>query len=195
MTLTNYRDLSTWATDTSAGFQFEFYCVKCESTWRSPFQPYRVGQFTALVARVETFFSGVRGISRIARGATDQGSGRAKADALQEAMVAAQPRYQRCDGCREFVCNDCWNERAELCVKCAAKQGGTSVPQRSAAAQDDDQPTAAVHACPSCGAGSDGGRFCAECGFDMASTFKSCPACGAMAERETRFCGDCGHAF
>jgi predicted amidophosphoribosyltransferase len=40
-----------------------------------------------------------------------------------------------------------------------------------------------------------GGRFCAECGFDMASTHKSCPGCGTMCARAARFCPDCGHGF
>ena len=49
--------------------------------------------------------------------------------------------------------------------------------------------------CPNCQTASQGGRFCHECGFDMASTHKSCPGCGATMPRQARFCTDCGHGF
>ena len=49
--------------------------------------------------------------------------------------------------------------------------------------------------CPNCQTPSQGGRFCHECGFDMASTHKSCPGCGSVMPRAARFCTDCGHGF
>ena len=64
------------------------------------------------------------------------------------------------------------------------------------AAQYESAATAAATlACPNCQTPSQGGRFCHECGFDMASTHKSCPACGVTMMRQARFCTDCGHAF
>lgn len=194
MSLTNYRDISTWATDSSAGFQFEFYCARCDNTWRSPFKPYRVGQFAALLSKVESYFSSAGDAARLARSATDHGSGKVKDGALQDAIDGARGRFHECEGCGKTVCGDCWNDRSGACNKCSGKAGGAAASAREQG-RSDDEPQAAAHACPSCGTASDGGRFCAECGFDMASSFKSCPACGAMASRDTQYCGDCGHGF
>jgi hypothetical protein len=75
-----------------------------------------------------------------------------------------------------------------MCTKC-----------RTTASQAVRYETPAVEAaavvCPNCQTPSQGGRFCHECGFDMASTHKSCPACGATMMRQARFCTDCGHGF
>ena len=58
-----------------------------------------------------------------------------------------------------------------------------------------DAPAAVGPVCPNCQVLSEGGRFCHECGFDMASTHKSCPGCGTTVSRQARFCPDCGHGF
>ena len=99
-------------------------------------------------------------------------------------------RLQRCDDCHKWVGRECWNERAESCTACAQRaSAGPSARQGLPA------PGHAGTACPNCQAPSEGGRFCHECGFDMASTHKSCPGCGALQLRAARFCTDCGHGF
>jgi membrane protease subunit (stomatin/prohibitin family) len=75
-----------------------------------------------------------------------------------------------------------------------ASDAGLGEPER-AGHQAVDAPPAAGLSCPNCRSAHGGGRFCAECGFDLASTHKSCPDCGAMATRQARYCNDCGHGF
>lgn len=190
MALTNYRDLSRMGSDTNAGFQFEFSCGSCSRSWKSPFKPYRKGQFAGLLSRF-AYFIGDRGAtSRTASQVAEMGGNRAKQAALQEALALAEQRYFECPGCDKAVCDDCWNprtERCEACTKLSANRPEAAAASRGA--------SGAALSCPNCRAAMTGGRFCAECGFDMASTHKSCPGCGAMCARSARYCTDCGHGF
>ncbi|HWK83367.1 MAG TPA: zinc ribbon domain-containing protein [Caldimonas sp.] len=197
-TLKNFRDVPASTSDLGAGFQFEFFCERCGETWRSPFKAYRKGQLTGLLSRSSAltqelggWLSGVsrtvQNIYRASRGVgafADAGSAGARAEAQAEAIALAKDRYHCCDACQKWVGDECFDERSGLCLDCA--KGGS---QRNAG-----QGGGAL-ACPNCQTPSQGGRFCAECGFDMASTHKSCPSCGATQPREARFCGDCGHGF
>jgi len=185
MALTNYRDLSTSSSDVSAGFQFEFYCELCGEKSRSAFKPYRKGQITGWLSRFAFMFHDLNKASRATGAFADAGASGAKGEALAEAMAAAAPLYERCDGCRKWVGRECWNASTGSCRECAARTGTAAGPSA----------TAGGAACPNCQTPSAGGRFCAECGFDMASTHKSCPACGVTLPRAARFCTDCGHGF
>jgi len=186
MELENFHDLSTYGTDVNAGFQFEFYCTGCGRKWKSPFKPYRMGQITGFLSRFGFLFGSAQTGSLLTGGAADFGARKAKEEAREEAMAQAMRLYSNCKGCSQGFCEDCLDSN-QFCEKCRTKSGqGVSA---AGGAQSGG------HACPNCGAAGSGGRFCAECGFDMASTHKSCPACGATAERSARFCGDCGHGF
>jgi len=193
----NIRDVTATTSDIGAGFQFEFFCQRCGETWRSPFKPYRKGQLTGLLSassrltgELGGWFQGVSrtvtNIYRASRGAgalSDAGARNARAEAQAEAIALAKDRYHCCDSCHNWVGDECFDDRAGLCLDCA-KGGG----QRSGGSEGS-------LACPNCQTPSQGGRFCHECGFDMASTHKSCPSCGATQAREARFCGDCGQGF
>ncbi len=185
MSLSNYRDLSTSSTDLNAGFQFEFFCERCGSGHRTPFKPYRKGQVTGWLSRFAFMFADLQKASRATGAFADAGASSAKAAALEEARAQAAAHFRRCERCNKQVDTACWNEAAGRCSECAGR-----------AAAD----TPAAHAqsgpsCPNCQVPSLGGRFCHECGFDMASTHKSCPACGVTVARQARFCTDCGHGF
>ena len=80
-------------------------------------------------------------------------------------------RYENCSNCRTMVCANCYDEATQRCIKCDRAQGVGSQSGTSASASST--------VCPNCQTPSQGGRFCHECGFDMASTHKSCPSCGA----------------
>lgn len=193
-TMKNYRDISPSASDMSAGFQFEFYCMHCDQgSWRSPFKPYRMGQVTGWLSRFAFLFSGARTVARGTGNFADAGSRGAKDEALQEAMVTAAQRYTRCESCRDYVCGECWSDRDEKCLVCIGKSNQAA--QSAARQQAEEAKEASAHSCPNCRTAMDGGRFCPECGFDMASTHKACPSCGAMTSRQSRFCTDCGHGF
>jgi hypothetical protein len=193
----NFRDVTATTSDIGAGFQFEFFCQRCGETWRSPFKPYRKGQLTGLLSASSKLTGELGGwlqgvsrtvtnIYRASRGAgalSDAGAQNARAEAQAEAIALAKDRYHCCDSCHNWVGDECFDDRAGLCLDCAKGAG-----QRSGGSEGS-------LACPNCQTPSQGGRFCHECGFDMASTHKSCPACGATQAREARFCGDCGHGF
>ena len=193
MPLSNYRDLGSAGSDINAGFQFEFYCTKCSYTWKSPFQPYRMGQITGLLSRFAFMFDSLRTSSRTTGAFADIGSSSARQSALDEAMQRAETLFTKCPHCKEVVCQDCFSARDNSCHPCLEEASRTSA-EAGAKAQE-AQRAAKGHACPNCNTDTQGGRFCPECGYDMASTHKSCPQCGLMMARQARFCTDCGHSF
>ena len=197
MKSTNYRDISTPSGDVGAGFQWEFVCESCAETWKSPFRPYRAGQAAGLFRRfgwvlnefyrVGALSDLVFKVGRATGGGAEVGGSKPKAAALLEAQALAKDRYHVCNNCRTSVCDNCWVESSELCIKCEKATGS--------AVRASVESSASAMACPNCQTPSQGGRFCHECGFDMASTHKSCPGCGATMSRQARFCTDCGHGF
>lgn len=193
MGLDNYRDLSTGSTSMNAGYQFEFYCTSCSSKWKSPFKPYRIGQLSGLLARFGFLFGNANTATRASMGVSDYGSRSAWETALAEAKQQADSRYTECSKCKSPVCDDCLNPSTGLCQRCVERAHADAEERQNVYGRS--SASAGGHACPNCSTPGSGGRFCAECGFDMASTHKSCPGCGAMAERSARFCGDCGHGF
>lgn len=193
MSLENYHDLSVGGADVGSGFQFQFYCQNCDRRWKSAFTPYRMGQITGLLMRFAFLFSDMRTAGRTTGNFADMGSGGAKQKALAEAMLRAESMYTECSRCRHAVCSDCFDSRQNACVACvAAEREDAALAQRQ---QSEQAAAQAALTCPSCQCRTSAGRFCSECGFDMASTHKTCPTCGTLAARSSRFCGDCGHAF
>lgn len=191
MAMTNFRDLSTLSSDSAAGFQFEFFCEITGETWRSPFRPYRRGQLYGLVAKLTYWYNGLHGLGRATEYAASSGMKGAKAAALAEAQEQAAQRFMQCGECHKWVVPAAWDERGNHCVECAAKaRGYGSIDPATGAGA-----AASTALCPNCQTPSQGGRFCHECGFDMASAFKSCPSCGSTLPRQARFCTDCGHGF
>ncbi len=199
--MNNVRDVGGSMSDIAAGFQFEFFCENCSQVWRSSFKPYRKGQLTGLLNRASYLsddlgswmgqfskvFSNLYRLGRGAGAVSDAGSKGARNEALAEATAQAQAFYHCCESCSRWVGDECFNEREALCITCVAqRQQGASVGSASASG---------AMSCPNCQTASQGGRFCHECGFDMASTHKSCPSCGTALDRAARFCGDCGHGF
>ena len=193
MGLDNYKDVSASGNDISAGFQFEFSCSNCSRKWKSPFKPYRFGQITGLLTRFTFMFSDLKTAGRTSGNIADIGSRGAKEKALAEAKAQAARMFTECPECHKGVCEDCFSSRDDACLPCVEKASGkASAASRQASEAAREQ---SATACPNCSTASPGGRFCAECGFDMASTHKSCPGCSAMLPRQSRFCTDCGHGF
>ena len=191
MSLSNYQDVSQAGASLNAGFQFEFHCGNCGRRWRSPFKSYRRGRFFGLFYEYGYYVPGYNRIVELLGFTSHSGEKRAKDAALQDAMLVAEQRYHDCPGCKKTVCEDCWDARAQRCESCRGKGEQGSSSRDSTAVSS----AGAGLACPNCQAPFGGGRFCAECGFDRASTHKSCPSCGVMCARAARFCTDCGHGF
>lgn len=195
MALDNYRDLSTGGSDFGAGFQYEFFCTRCGRKWKSPFQPYRMGQVAGLLSRFSFLIPNMRTATRTTGNFAEMGSRGARDKAFEKAREEAQKLYVECGGCKQGVCMDCFDERADTCLGCQdrEREQAEADKRRQVLASEDAPATGA--ACPNCRTAMAGGRFCPECGFDMASTHKSCPACAALIPRASRFCTDCGHGF
>lgn len=199
MALTNYRDISRRGSDTRAGFQFEFSCARCSRTWKSPFKPYRKGQLAGLIYRLSHYIGGRGYAFNATSGIASVGENRAQQQALDEALEEAEQHYAECHGCQKIVCEKCWDAGEQMCSQCTTHEpgDGTHVGAASGGERGGAESAAvgAAQRCPNCGSGLGGGRFCAECGFDMAATHKTCPGCGTLCLRSARFCTDCGHGF
>jgi hypothetical protein len=195
MALGNYRDISVSSDEVGTGFQFEFACAHCPRKWKSAFKPYRVGQLSNLMARFGWIVGLRHGVSHNVGSAADMGAAGARDTALEAACVQAARQFSACSHCGDTVCEDCWSTRDGSCKKCAGQQTAAPAHNNRTPGADRGSSASPALACPNCRTALNGGRFCAECGFDMASTHKTCPSCGTMVERQTRFCGDCGHSF
>jgi hypothetical protein len=189
---TNYREIGKSVSDVGAGFQFEFSCTNCSRTWKSPFKPYRVGQLAGLIYKLAYFFGDRASIARASGTAANIGFTGARERALNNALELAAQRYAECKSCQSVVCEECFDQRSHLCERCNQKNVQS---QRGTEDLRADGDTRAGMKCSNCSAAMTGGRFCAECGFDAASTHKSCPGCGVMCTRAARFCPECGHGF
>ena len=198
MALDNYRDIGSYGAN-SPGFQFEFHCSNCANVWKTPFKPYRKGQVAGFFSSLLMTFHGVRNIGYATRLASDAGLEGAKSDALAEAMARANTLYSICSKCQKAACQNCLSGRESVCRNCidqSASHARAGLGESGGGRQQSaGEAPATTLSCPNCRSAHDGGRFCAECGFDLASTHKSCPDCGAMAMRQARYCNDCGHGF
>jgi hypothetical protein len=192
MDMTNYRDLSSLSSDASASFEFEFFCEVSGETWRSPRRAYRRGQLNSIVSKLTFWFNDLHGLSRGTEYMAEAGAKRAKAAALAEAKELAARHFRQCESCHKWVILSALDESTGRCTKCTGQAGGS---RYGAAYAEESSAEAGGALCPNCQTPSQGGRFCHECGFDMASAFKSCPGCGATMPRQARFCTDCGHGF
>lgn len=186
----NFQDRSTSTTDTSAGFQFEFRCEQCGKAWSSPFTPYRTGQASGLLALLARYVGISAKVGNASSGIANLRSTGAHDKALAAAKALAAQRFRECPECRKTVDAECWDAAEGRCIGCAG-----SAARGQPSGDGEAGSGASAHRCPNCQSATDGGRFCAECGYDMATTHKSCPGCGALHKRQARFCTDCGHAF
>jgi hypothetical protein len=213
----NYCDLSQ-ETGARAGFQFEFYCERCNDTWRSNFSPFVTNQAADWLGRAGGLLGNVLGDAGGAlanAGDAIGGVGEARwgaehDKAFVKAIEEAKANFHRCPQCVAYVCTRCWNEEAGLCRNCAPSAevaaeaafaaGKVQAVGEKAALEGIhegkhmDVKTRRQLVCPDCGAETGGAKFCPECGKKMAAN-KYCTECGAALPSPTaKFCGECGGA-
>jgi len=203
----NYSDLST-----NQGFQFEFFCDRCGSGFRTPFQASTLSTLTGVLGAASSLFGGIFGqaadMGERARSATWE---KAHDEAFAKAMDDLRPDFIQCPRCSGWVCRkSCWNVKKGLCKNCspdlgvemAAAQSSRTVEEiwaHSKMAEEDREMLkekswreGAVASCPHCEAPLPKKmKFCPECGGPIAQEAK-CPECGAKAQPGMKFCGDCG---
>ncbi len=204
--VSNYSDLST-----DRGFQFEFYCNRCGSGYRTSFEAWGVGTASAVLDTASSLFGGLfssaANVGERVRSAAWQ---KAHDQAFQEAMEEIKPSFVQCPRCSTWVCRkSCWNTKRGLCKECApdlgvemsAAQASRSVEEiwaHAAMAEEDKhldkkQWRKTIRAtCPNCEAPlATNAKFCPECGARI-STQKTCSECGSEVPANVKFCPECG---
>jgi hypothetical protein len=203
----NYRDHSN-----DNGYQFEFFCDKCGSGFRSGFKTSAMGVAASVLKAAGAIFGGsVRGAGWGADHLKDAFRGPAWDTAFQEAVSECRPKFRQCTLCGTWVCPEvCWNAERGLCEACApnlaehapAMQASAAVDQARQKIQESDQlrgadvtnAVAGVTGCPKCNASlAPGAKFCAQCGSAVAAAGpKFCSGCGGALTAGARFCAGCG---
>jgi hypothetical protein len=203
----NVHDLSN-RSGVDAGFQFEFYCERCNDRWRTPFKAYRSAQAGGWLQKGASLFGGLLGnAGSVLDSLAEAGWHSARDTAFKESVEAAKAHFNRCGHCHDYVCAQCFDSQNGLCYQCApdvkvaitrARAQG-EVAGASELAADEGKRRGFRHdvrqemqlVCPQCRSETHGARFCPECGFRMAQQVQ-CRACSAVLEPGTRFCTECG---
>ncbi len=198
----NYQDLST-----DKGYQFKFFCEKCQNGYMSSFKMSKLGMAASAAKVAGSLLGGIFG--RAASGAYEVQravGGLAHDAALKEAVAEIAPLFKQCTRCGQWVCEPvCFNKKAQLCEACAPDLGEELAAAQAAAAKEQviekakavdwtsDRDVAMVTGalCPKCGAKTQGGKFCTECGSPLVVKMR-CGSCGAEVEGSPRFCPGCG---
>ena len=203
----NYNDLCE-KSGVNAGFQFEFFCERCNDTWRSEFASYRSGQASGWLGKAGGLLGGVLGEAGEAlEGLAESRWGKARDEAFRAAIQQATNHFHRCARCSQYVCDTCWNGEKGLCLNCAPS---AEVEIEAARAQGEvyaagekaslegirrgkqmDVKRERQLVCPQCGAQAKGARFCPECGAQLAVNIR-CPGCSQEVSPGTKFCPECG---
>lgn len=203
----NYEDKST-----EQGFQFEFYCDRCGTGFRTRFQASSVGMVSGALDTASSLFGGLFGqaadVSERVRSASWE---RAHDEAFSKAMKEVKPNFIQCPRCSSWVCREkCWNTERGLCKECApdmgvemaAAQSSRTVEEiwaHSKMAEEDREMLkesswrAGVRAtCPQCEAPLPKNvKFCPECGAKIAAQ-QHCTECGTKLTPGVKFCPECG---
>lgn len=204
----NYADQCT-----DKGFQFEFYCNRCGSGYRTQFAPFALGTVSSAMDAANSLFGGIFGqaanLTERARSAAWQ---KAHDDAFVKSMEELRPDFIQCPHCSGWVCRkNCWNAQKGLCKNCAPDLGVEMAAAQASrtrekvwesaqvSEEDTQQATNAATwkagvraACPNCNAPLAGNvKFCPECGAKIQQQ-AHCTECGSKLLPGAKFCPDCG---
>jgi membrane protease subunit (stomatin/prohibitin family) len=197
---------------TDKGFQFEFYCDRCSTGYRTRFQPFTLSTVSSALDAASSLFGGVLGhaadLGERARSAAWE---KAHDEAFVKAMQELKPDFVQCPRCSSWVCRkSCWNTKKGLCKECAPDLGvemaaaqasrtteeiwaHSKVAEEDRAMLKDESWRQGVRAtCPNCNAPlAANAKFCPECGAKIQAE-KHCTECGAKLAPEAKFCAECG---
>jgi len=169
----NYSDLST-----QQGFQFEFFCNRCSTGFRTHFKSTLTGAVSGAMGAAGSLLGGIFGraadISERVRSASWEKGHDA---AFEEAVEEMKEEFNQCPQCSTWVCkHNCWSEERGLCKQCASTVAVET--------------TTMALTCASCGAALvAGAKFCPDCGTKVHAT---CAACGVKLAPGAKFCAECG---
>jgi membrane protease subunit (stomatin/prohibitin family) len=203
----NYTDHST-----DRGFQFEFFCDRCGTGYRTHFVTYAAGTVSSALETASSLFGGVfNSVANASQSVKSAGWQKAKDDAFIAAAEELKPDFVQCPRCSTWVCKkSCWNTQRGLCKNCApdmgvemaAAQASRTVEEiwaHSKVAEDDramlkdeNWRAGARATCPNCNAPLEKNvKFCPECGAAIKAD-KFCSSCGAKLQPGAKFCPECG---
>jgi len=202
----NYRDQST-----DQGFQFEFYCDRCGTGYRSKFTPSVTGTINSVMDTASSLFGGIfNSAANLTGRAHSAAWEKAHDDAFANASREILPEFVQCPRCQSWVCREkCWNTKRGLCKECApdmgvemsAAQASRSVEEVWAHAKmsEEDKKLSesnwreTIHAsCPKCETPlNTNAKFCPNCG-EPVKLDKHCTECGVLLQPGAKFCADCG---
>jgi hypothetical protein len=204
------RNHSDHSTDN--GFQFEFYCDRCGSGYRSRFQNSVTSAVSGILDTASNIFGGIFGsaahVGDRVRSASWQ---RDRDNAFEKAVDEILPQFAQCPHCSAWVCRDsCWNTERGLCKNCspdlavemsAAQSSRTreAIWDNAEVAEEDQGKIAAKEfaapvkaSCPNCEAPlAENVKFCPDCGTRIDAQ-RHCTNCGAKLQQKAKFCADCG---
>lgn len=192
---------------TDKGYQFEFFCDRCQNGFRSEFKPSMTGFAASALQAAGGLFGGLLGRAGSSAYEIQRAiAGPAHDKAFREAVEEAKPNFKQCPKCSSWVCQaTCWNAGRSLCFECApdlqtelaSAQVHAAVDQIRAKVREQDMTQGidvtaeAVARCPGCGALTQGAKFCPECGKPLRPK-DACGKCGAKMQAGTKFCPECG---
>jgi hypothetical protein len=201
----NYTDLSS-----NRGFQFKFFCTKCGNGYVSTFKSNSLGMAASAAGAVSSLLGGIFGrAAQSAQQLQSMVAGPQHDSALKAAVEEISPLFKQCTRCGQWVCGPvCWNATAGLCETCApdleeeiaaaqAQAGRDQAMQRAREADfigKRDMARVVALNCTSCGAKTNGSKFCPDCGAPTSKT-STCPSCHVVAQGSPKFCPDCGSSM
>ncbi|WFR71617.1 zinc ribbon domain-containing protein [Prescottella defluvii] len=195
------------------GFQWKFRCERCSTEYRSSFQQNVFSRGRGALRVLRDLFGDSVGVLNKASSAAESYSSswggsasRSKDKAFEGAVQEVERDFRLCGGCGSWVCaRVCWNDQVGECSHCSplvahqiarAQADARGEQIRDAARRQDwtqqyDIATEARVNCPTCGTGTNGGRFCSTCGtaFDLRT---DCTGCGHAVQAGAAFCSNCG---
>jgi len=202
----NHHDLST-----DSGFQFEFFCDRCGSGYRSNFASWGVATATNVADAVGSMFGGILGqAANLGNRVKSSAWEKAHDKAFEHAVTEIMPEFIQCPRCSLWVCRTgCWSEKKGLCKTCApdlgvemaAAQASKSVEEVWAHAKMSEEDKRLTEkdwregiraTCPKCGVSlASHTKFCPECGAKIVDK-TACSQCGAKIDSGVKFCPECG---
>ena len=185
----------------NTGFQFEFFCDRCNKGYLTPFRIHALGVVTSIWDATDwnkekekdfDFDTLKKDVSRLFF------KGKAWVEAYTNAVEEAQKHFRHCARCLKWVCpKSCYNPRANLCQGCAplteAEKAALKAEEKRKDGGKSAEPVDAPRCCPHCGKSNPVATFCADCGQKIAQDI-FCPGCGCKwsTEKRMKFCPRCG---
>ncbi len=210
----NFKDNSS-----EAGFQFTFFCDNCQEGYKTKFVESETSKKGGIIDGLGDIAStaGILtgnyhvgyGIDRGTDALSDKYSEmspkwrKEHQKEFKKAQNETKDRFNRCPKCTQWVCDNCWNEDAGLCIECAPREGVEVASAKADKMVEDiedqiaqtqvyngDAEEEKETSCPKCGKPAGKGKFCTNCGAALDKT--ECPKCGAENEVDASFCAECG---